>query len=355
MRPAPAGLCVAGVIVAAAVSFSSRAAQPGFATIAVHAHPITAFRRGQADDLFGRLTFRGGLVLSSPSSDFGGWSGLDFDADDKTIYAVSDTGAWMAARLVRNNGRLIGVADVRLAPILDVNGKPLVGKVNSDAEGLRITRRDGVETALVSFEQTPAVEAFAAAPDFATTPPRHLILPRFVNHLPTNQGLEAIAVAPIDSPLVGATVVIAERSLDRNGDHRGFVLDGPLAGPFFIRRSSDFDVTDAAFLPDGDLLILERKFSFAQGFAMRIRRIAAHNIRPGTTADGAQLINADDRDEIDNMEGMAVRTDNDGETVIDLISDDNHSLLQRTILLQFVLNGSAPPPRPRLAPSASSP
>jgi hypothetical protein len=43
--------------------------------------------------------------------------------------------------------------------------------------------------------------------------------------------------------------------------------------------------------------------------------------------------------QIDNMEGLSVHRTADGALVLTLISDDNFSPLQRTILLQFTLAG----------------
>ncbi len=144
-------------------------------------------------------------------------------------------------------------------------------------------------------------------------------------------------MAPAASSLAGATIAIAERSLDGAGNHRGFILDGARPGPFQIRRSDDFDISDANFLPNGDLLILERRFSYMGGFAMRIREIAAASIKPGATVDGTTLIVADNTFQIDNMEGLAVRTSATGDTLLDIVSDDNHGFLQRSSLLQFKL------------------
>jgi hypothetical protein len=353
MRAALAGTLSAGFGAILVAALSSSAAGPGFLPIEVHAQPIREFRIGQPSDRFGALEFRGGLTLSSANPDFGSWSGLDFSADGKTIYAVSDNGIWFTARLVQQDGRLVGIDNPMLAPMLDDDGGPLVGKAKSDAEGLRIAKRDGVDAALVSFEQVADVRAFAVAPDLALATPSHVTLPKPVHRVAANQGLEAIAVAPSDSRLGGATVVIAERSLDQNGNHRGFVLDGPLAGSFSVRRTGDFDVTDAAFLMTGDLLILERRFRPSEGIAMRIRRIAGPAIAPHATVDGPALIEADTGYQIDNMEGLAVRLGEDGQTLVNLISDDNHNLLQRTVLLQFVLRPAAPP-LPRLRPQASA-
>jgi hypothetical protein len=77
---------------------------------------------------------------------------------------------------------------------------------------------------------------------------------------------------------------------------------------------------------------------------MQIRRIPGASIRPGATIDGTVLMTADMMNQIDNMEGLAVRTGPDGGTLITLISDDNlNHLLQRTILLQFALPPRVPP------------
>jgi hypothetical protein len=79
---------------------------------------------------------------------------------------------------------------------------------------------------------------------------------------------------------------------------------------------------------------------------MRLRRIAGQDIRPGATVDGTVLIEADSRFAIDNMEGLAVRVV-DGQTILTLVSDDNGSMFQRTLLLQFALSPDTPPPTAR--------
>ncbi len=70
---------------------------------------------------------------------------------------------------------------------------------------------------------------------------------------------------------------------------------------------------------------------------MRIRRIPLAAIKPGALVDGAPLISADLAYQIDNMEGIGVSRDAPGDTILTLVSDDNFSALQRTLLLQFKL------------------
>jgi hypothetical protein len=78
---------------------------------------------------------------------------------------------------------------------------------------------------------------------------------------------------------------------------------------------------------------------------MRLRRIAAGDIRPGATIKGEVLLEADMGYEIDNMEALAIHADANGRTVLTLMSDDNfNGFLQRTLLLQFTLTGESATP-----------
>jgi hypothetical protein len=53
--------------------------------------------------------------------------------------------------------------------------------------------------------------------------------------------------------------------------------------------------------------------------------------------DGPVLTYADMGQQVDNMEALSVHRTADGTLVLTLISDDNFSALQRTMLLQFTL------------------
>ena len=72
---------------------------------------------------------------------------------------------------------------------------------------------------------------------------------------------------------------------------------------------------------------------------MRIRSVPFTAIKPGALVDGPELIFADMASQVDNMEGLSVHRDASGALVLTLISDDNFSPLQRTLLLQFTLVG----------------
>lgn len=349
-RRAASGL--AGLLLGAMALLSAAAAQPAspaaasFAPVAITAKPIERFEFGSAGTRFGELEFRGGLELISRNRDFGGLSGLAFDEASGTLVAVADTGWWFLAKPVLTNGRLTGLSDTRMARMLDPKGRPIRRKSQGDAESVRLLNRGG-PAVLVMYEEINRLRLFRGPLDkLASVVPTELPMPAGINHSYGATGIEAVAVSPQAGPLKGAVVLIAERNLDEAGNHKGWIVDGPLAGAFSVKRTDSYDVTDAEFLPGGDLLILERRFGFSQGVGMRIRRIAAADIRPGATADGTVLIDAGLRQQIDNMEGLAVRPGANGETMIFIVSDDNKSMLQRTLLLQFAWKPGASAPAP---------
>lgn len=89
--------------------------------------------------------------------------------------------------------------------------------------------------------------------------------------------------------------------------------------------------------------MLERSFRYSEGVKMRIRRIAEAELKRGSLIEGETLLEAEDNLNIDNMEGIAAHRAASGETILTLISDDNFSLLQRTLLMQFALPRPARP------------
>jgi hypothetical protein len=301
-------------------------------TLPVNSRLISNFKVGSDQTRFGAFEFIGGLELSSPSSMLGAMSAIRLSADRQRFLGVMDTGFWYAGRFERGpNGELTGIADFSVASMLDADGESSEEKWRVDAEGLAV-RGDEV---LVSFERRSRVDVYPADAPGSSRPTGTLPLQIPSKELRNNRGLEAIMVAPAASPLAGEVVVVSERSLDANGDIYAAVLTGPTKGVFFVKRHPPYDVTDGDFLPNGDLLLLERRFSIAEGIGMRIRRIDASRLGAGNLVDGPVVLEADFGDQIDNMEGLDVSEDEDGKVFVTLVSDDNHSILQRNLVLEF--------------------
>lgn len=332
-----ASLSYKSLVVAATLAVGSLIPVPiGASTIdvPVSVRQLSGFEVGTSAKRFGKLEFIGGMVMSAPEKLFGAISSIRFRPNGEDFVAVLDTGHWLTGRVMRDAaGALSGLADVRITPMLDMGGREPPRKMEMDAEGLAL--RDG--KVIVSYEQRHRIDIYPD-PGFETSKPLGR-LPHLIpnNELRHNGGMEALAVSPADSPLAGALVVVAEKSIDADGNLLAAILEGPLKGTFAVTHHPSFDVTDGAFLPNGDLLLLERRFNFAEGVGMRIRRIRGADIRPGVVVDGEILLEAGMAYQIDNMEGMDVVKGPDGSTRLIIVSDDNHSFLQRNLMLEFKL------------------
>jgi hypothetical protein len=310
--------------------------------IEITARPIAHFERGRPDvKRFGDLEFRGGLVLTSPSKDFGGWSDLIVEADGNSLFAVSDVGAWLAADIKYDGTRPVGLTNARIGPMLTVKGRPLEDKREGDAESLALVEGNLTRgSVVIGFERLHRLGRFEIRDRELQAPTGYMKMPPEARRMSANQGLEGIAVLRA-GPLKGSIVGFAERFTRGSGYHTGWIWTGGEPKSFQLRDIDGFDLTGAAGLPDGGLLVLERRFRWTEGVKMRIRQLTAAEIKPGARLDGQILIQADSGFEIDNMEGIAVHRGRGGETIITLMSDDNfNSLLQRNLLLQFTLLGN---------------
>jgi hypothetical protein len=315
-----------------------RAATVGVERLEISARPIRYFQIGSTEARFGPLEFVGGLELTSTSRDLGALSSFRFLTPGEDFIGVADTGFWFFGTITRDaDGKPSGVANFRMQQMFERSGSISDRKWEVDAEGLAI--KDGVAT--VGFERDHRIAQFRIEPDDmkAAIDDLDFLIPE--SELRQNRGFETVAHAHPHGQHEGGLVIVSEKSLDSQGNIFAAIIEGPNRGIFTVRRNGEFDITDGAFLPDGDLLLLERSFSMASGVKMRLRRIYGESITKGAIADGPVLFEADMGYQIDNMEGLDIWTRADGAEMVSLISDDNHSILQRNIYLEFVLHDEA--------------
>ncbi len=309
--------------------------RPAVEPIDISTRPITQFHPGHGEKKFGSFEFVGGLEMTSSSSDLGALSAFRFLKPGSDFIGVADTGFWFFGSVAHDeDGRPVGIGNFRMEQMVDDQGRPIGEKWNVDAEGLGI--KDGIAT--VGFEREHRVAQFKIEPGGMKTPIGQLdfVVPR--RELRQNRGFETVLYSRPNGPLGGALVIVSEKSLDEQGNIFGAIVEGPGRGIFTVKRDDGFDISDGTFLPDGDLLLLERSYTMASGLRMRIRRIAEKDIVKGAVLDGPVLMQADMRYQIDNMEGIDAWTRADGQIMVSLISDDNHSILQRNLYLEFLLH-----------------
>lgn len=298
--------------------------------------PIRSFEPRSPDRRrFGALQFRGGLVISCHHPRFGGFSALWRSADGRDLVSLTDRGYWLTAKVASQDGRPAGLEEAEMAAMLDAAGRPLARSKSFDTESLAIAGGH----AYVGVERTHEILRFDWARNGVEARARSLPVPAALKKLPRNRGLEALGIVPT-GPHKGAIVAISERSGREDEPTLGALL-GHGAGHgapavFQVARPGGYDITDLTFLPGGDMLLLERWYRPLRGAGMRIRRVPLAELKGGALLDGPVLVEADLGYEIDNMEGLSVHQEN-GRTILTLISDDNFSVIQRTLLLEFEL------------------
>ena len=299
--------------------------------VAVRVTPVPLNASDPRQHVVGRLEYRGGLQLQSDHPRFGGLSAIRVLPDGEHIAAITDEGSWLSARLVIREGRLEGVADVEMGPLLGPDGKPPEGKDSRDAESLALLK-DG--SFMVGFEREHRILHYPAGTGRPDGVPVLVPPPPNLEQAPWNGGLETLVVLR-----GGALFALTEYWIDKD------VVVGWTGGPkkwkrLGLRVDGALRPSDGAALPRGDLLILERAYNPDRGVvSVQIRQISHDVIRPGSTLTGSLVAEFAPPLTLDNYEGIAAVRDKSGEVRVTLVSDDNFSREQpqRTLLLQFAL------------------
>ncbi len=296
---------------------------------APRAQPVILNERAPAQINVGGLAYRGGLVLDFDDDRFGGLSALDISADGKVATALSDGGSWFELNLSYDSrGWLSQARQGRTGRLLAEDGHVPKRKSDADSESM-VRLPDG--SVIVSFEIDPRLLRYAATEPPFSMPPSALARPPGVGRVPGNKGMEALTLLAD-----GQLLVIAENS--GYGDSTdAWIGDGTnwTRGRYVL--TPPFLPTGAALLPDGDVVVIERRVSLLGGFGSRLVELKAADIAAGGRLTGTEIARLEPPLTVDNLEGIAVRKSADGETLIYLISDDNFSLFQRTLLLVFAL------------------
>lgn len=278
--------------------------------IAITAAPVPLNPQDRAQNRIGDFHFAGGLVLSA--ADTARFHGLSDMAvtDGLKLTAISDEGDRLTATLVLDAaGRLVGLKDGKVAALPDLDGKPLQGKLEADAEGLALLP-DG--DMLVSFEQRHRIWLYPAAggaPRSAPTPEAEF---------PANGGLEALGAAGPDSYLAGG---------EESGQTwicrvSGACVPGPV-----IAKPPEFGLVAVASLPQGRTAWLLRAWDKERG--NRVSLVIHDASGEIARLDLARPLS------IDNFEALAAVPGQDGAVRFYLLSDDNFQSSQRTLLLAF--------------------
>ncbi len=276
----------------------------------------------QADVKKWKLEQVGFLNIDANEEDYGGFSGLVMHNQGSEALVVTDKSFFFVLELHRNeDDNLIGYSVIKRGRILSSKGEHLTGR-NTDSESIVL---DANNNYYISFESNHRIMMHAEIGGKGVFMPKH---PMF-NKLSVNKGIEALAIdndnrliAIPEKPPLG----IYDIPIFRLQNNKWKIIK-------YVKIKDNFLVTDAEILPQGLLLILERRFSWTQGFKTRFRLISLDkfdNTEPITVFTSAA-------NQFDNLEGVTLWKDRKGEMRILTVSDDNFHPLQQSEIREFFL------------------
>ena len=302
----------------------------------------------------GDLTFVAGFHLVSTNKRFGGLSDVDL-LDDGRLLAITDQGDFVWLDLADDG---VTPTRARIAPLQNAAGEPLRGKQEGDAEDLAYN--DGL--ALVSFERDHRVLAFdiagcsaaaRGAPvtfggyggDFAAAFDRQNL------KVDGNSGAEGLAITPdwflfagLETPSKGASPLSA-RAIETAPEFdqaigKGappvvgldIIPDGDALRVFSLHRSTKPLATNMITLLETRFT---RGFDLSQVPAHRMSQIESRKHERLVPARSVVLAQMNVLVTVDNFEGVAARQMPDGRVRLYVVSDDNFSGKQRTLLMIY--------------------
>jgi hypothetical protein len=287
----------------------------------------------------GSLRFLGGIEMDAADPRFGGLSDLRLSPDGRRLVAVSDCGYGFSADLeLDENGAPTGVVSPRLVDLTGPGGRALLVGEN-DSESL-VWEGDHLD---VGFEGKGRIWRYAAQPPFS--PPVSTVpSPAGLRRCGPNRGLETMTL--LDG---GRRLLVCEGEESPSRTVPAWIGS---PGVWTERRyplhfgggwlGEPFRPTGATRLPNGDVLISERRFP---PFASRVVRLPKANLDGVGPLEPVEIARLEGSALDDNYEGIEVRVDERGRTAVYLISDDNSCAkpggsrfaIARTRLLAFEL------------------
>ena len=276
----------------------------------------------EADVKKWKLEQVGFLNIDRNEKDYGGFSGLLIKNAGTEALVVTDKSFFFVLELRRDaNDFLTGYSVIKKGRILSSKGEHLNGR-NTDSESIAM---DANNNYYISFESNHRIMMHTEVEGKGIFVPKH---PMF-RKLSVNKGIEALAIdnenrliAIPEKPPLG----ISDVPIFRLQNNKWEIIK-------YVKIEDNFLVTDAEILPMGLLLILERKFSWTQGFKTRFRLISLDKF------DNTEpiIVFTSTANQFDNLEGMTFWKDKKGEMRILTVSDDNFHPLQQSEIREFFL------------------
>lgn len=295
------------------------------ATVVVRAVPVDLLNDGSGRRDLGALTYLGGWQLIGDFGWFGGLSSLH--AEGNHLTAITDAGAVAEFDV----GRFGHVSNAHIMPIPAACGSG-GDKASRDSEALAFDPVTG--DWWIGLERRNAIcrttNDFAAAQGYAR--------PAAIARWSGNFGPETLL--RLDD---GRFMALSEGA-GNDGETRPLVLfDRDPTDPaarvttLAYRPPEGSSPTDATQLPDGRIIVLNRRFTPWSLFTARLTIVDLRALVAGAIVSGREIARFEPPTIPENYEGIAA-TQEGGRTILWIVSDNNFASWQRTLLLKFAID-----------------
>lgn len=324
-------IAVIGIGVALVMLAFSTVTKPGRPTnrpVALTAEPLVLNSADPAQTRAGELRYLGGWSLREPGELFGGLSAITIRPDGR-ISALSDSGAMFTFPEPRAT-KLRFTARTTVLPYK----KPPKHWMPRPTDSESIAADPDFRHVWVGYEEMQLICRYET--DFARIGSCRA-WPE-MKAWPESESIESLARLPD-----GRFLAIAEGGETPDGGREALLFaDDPVAAatPHPMRMSyippTGFNPTDALWIGDDRMLVLNRRATLYDGFTAIVTLVDLRGMRAGAVLHGREVARLAPPLLSDNFEGMALEW-RDGQRILWLVSDDNHLFLQRTLLLKFAL------------------
>jgi len=300
----------------------SLAREPRLPTVPVLAFdpvPLDADEPGKRR--LGKLLYLGGWEIQGNDPRFGGISAMHVEGGEVT--AISDAGTLIRFSLPGATG-----PGVSIMPLVEGPGSAR-NKLDRDTEAMAVHGHQ----AWIAYEGRDAIWRYARS---SWKSEAHAS-PQPMRKWRANSGAEAMVRLG-----GGDFLVFSEGRPGSEGPSEALLFRGDPAveGTPVVRLSyaapEGYRITDAAQLPDGRLIFLNRRISLLEGFSAKLTIGSLPDLSEGTILSGREIAHFDAPVTTDNYEALSVVQEG-GRTILWIASDDNLISLQRTLLLKFSL------------------
>lgn len=292
--------------------------------------PVSLHETIESQKQVGRLIWRGGLELDFDNPRFGGISAIEIDRGGRTLTALTDHGDRIELFLDYDPaGNLASARLEDLSPITGAAGRSVDNRRDSDVEAIARMPDGGW---VVAFERNHRLLHFPPSYAPLRSSPRLLNTPSGLERARPNLGIEA-ATETADRKVL----LITEDLRTTRAFNFAWLGNGADWTPMSYTLFPPYKPTGAALLPNGDIVVLERRFTPPSDVGTRIARIFKRRLRPGSPIQTTEIARLESPFISENFEAITARAAGRGQTLLYIASDDNFSDDQRTLLLMFEL------------------